>query len=184
MGRRKEAVEPTPENEAKAHDYMNWYAKNMHRVRQCIPGSEFNEDIASDALLRCYNAIARGGTTIHDNLRYFLKTYRATFLDTRKASGILRADEVDVTCTSVAEADTAGYEEAVEGLRMEMLDYVRNRCEAPASIVFEIYAELYPIASYPFLSRMLGIPRSRVKTWVGGVKKDLIAHFGNALCLF
>lgn len=179
MGRRKEEVRPTPQNEAKARDFMNWYANNMHRIKQYIPGNEYSEDMASDALIRGYNAIARGGTVVNDYLRYFLKTYRATFLDSRKSPNILRTDEVDVASMTVVEADTAGYEEAVENLRNEIIGYVRNRYDGAAATVFEIYTELYPNASYPFLSRMLGIPRSRVKMWVGGVKKGIVEHFGN-----
>lgn len=179
MGRRKEAVKPTPENEAKAQEFMNWYAGNIRQVRQYIPGCEYSEDIASDALIRGYNAIARGGTVVNDYLRYFLKTYRSTFLDSRKASDVLRADEMEIAGATVVETDTAGYEEAVESLRNEISGYVRSMHDGAASMVFEIYTELYPNASYPFLSRMLGIPRSRVKMWVGGVKKDIVEHFGS-----
>ena len=168
MGRRKELVNASPENEIKACAFMNWYGANMDKLRHYAQGNglEYDEDLFTDAFLRAYDAIARRGTSIKDNVGYFLQTYRATVLDSKKTPIVGKVDEHVVTNLPASEFDSDTYEEVVETINVEVMEYVRER-----------YVGLSPDISYKRMLNILGIPAARIWPVIGQIKKDLVKRF-------
>lgn len=179
MGRRKELIDASPENEAKARAFMVWYGDNMDKLRYYVKGGnlEFDEDIFTDAFLRSYEAIARRGTAVKDNVGYFLQSYRATFLDSKKAPEINKADESAVGNLRASDFDSDLYEEVVETINTEMLEYVRKSYDEVAVSLFEIYVGLSPDISYKRMAVILGIPATKIWPVIGTIKKDLVKRF-------
>ena len=179
MGRRKELVNASPENEIKACAFMNWYGANMDKLRHYAQGNglEYDEDLFTDAFLRAYDAIARRGTSIKDNVGYFLQTYRATVLDSKKTPIVGKVDEHEVTNLPASEFDSDTYEEVVETINVEVMEYVRERYDEVAVSLFEIYVGLSPDISYKRMSNILGIPAARIWPVIGQIKKDLVKRF-------
>lgn len=179
MGRRKELIDASPENEAKARAFMSWYAANMDKLRYYVQGSglEYDEDLFTDAFLRAYEAIARRGTDVKDNVGYFLQSYRATFLDSKKAPEINKADDTAVGNLRASDFDSDLYEEVVETINTEMLEYVRKSYDEVAVSLFEIYVGLSPDISYKRMAVILGIPATKIWPVIGKIKKDLVKRF-------
>ena len=179
MGRRKELVNASPENEIKACAFMNWYGANMDKLRHYAQGNglEYDEVLFTDAFLRAYDAIARRGTSIKDNVGYFLQTYRATVLDSKKTPIVGKVDEHVVTNLPASEFDSDTYEEVVETINVEVMEYVRERYDEVAVSLFEIYVGLSPDISYKRMSNILGIPAARIWPVIGQIKKDLVKRF-------
>lgn len=175
MGRRKELIEASPENEAKANAFMDWYAANMDKLRYYV--QDYDEDIFTDAFLRAYDAIARRGTSVKDKVGYFLRTYRATFLDSKKRPIVSKMDERVVANLPASEFDSDTYEEAVEMINAEVLEYVRESYDEVAVSLFEIYVGLSPDISYKRMSNILGIPATKIWPIIGQIKKDLVKRF-------
>lgn len=179
MGRRKELIDASPENEAKARAFMSWYAANMDKLRYYVQGSglEYDEDLFTDAFLRAYDAIARRGTSVKDNVGYFLQTYRATFLDSKKTPIVGKVDERVVENLPASDFDSDTYEEVVETINTEVLEYVRESYDEVAVSLFEIYVGLSPDISYKRMSNILGIPATKIWPVIGQIKKDLVKRF-------
>lgn len=175
MGRRKELIDASPENEAKARDFMSWYAANMDNLRYLV--QDYDEDLFTDAFLRAYDAIARRGTSVKDNVGYFLQTYRATFLDSKKTPIISKVDERVVENLPASDFDSDTYEEVVETINTEVLEYVRESYDEVAVSLFEIYVGLSPDISYKRMSNILGIPATKIWPVIGQIKKDLVKRF-------
>ena len=59
---------PTPDNEKRAREFMDWYAANMNRLRYYARGAGYplDDDLFSDAMLRVYDAIALKGVQVKD----------------------------------------------------------------------------------------------------------------------
>lgn len=165
------------DNEKIARDFMDWYGANMDRLRYYV--KDYDEDLFTEAFLRAYNAILRRGTVINDYTGYFLRTYRATFLDSKKAPDIRRAEENELLQIRDTEFNSDLYEEVVETLNTEVLEYVRDHYDPLSTSLFEIYLGLFPEMSYAKLSIMLGISEPRIKQRVGPIKKDVAVRFGN-----
>lgn len=179
MGRRKELIDASPENEAKARAFMDWYGANMDKLRYYVQGSglEYDEDLFTDAFLRAYDAIARRGTSVKDNVGYFLQTYRATFLDSKKTPIVGKVDERVVENLPASDFDSDTYEEVVETINTEVLEYVRESYDEVAVSLFEIYVGLSPDISYKRMSNILGIPATKIWPVIGQIKKDLVKRF-------
>lgn len=179
MGRRKELIDASPENDAKARAFMAWYGNNMDKLRYYVKGGnlEFDEDLFTDAFLRAYEAIARRGTDVKDNVGYFLQSYRATFLDSKKAPEINKADDTAVGNLRASDFDSDLYEEVVETINTEMLEYVRKSYDEVAVSLFEIYVGLSPDISYKRMAVILGIPATKIWPVIGKIKKDLVKRF-------
>lgn len=179
MGRRKELIDASPENEAKARAFMSWYGDNMDKLRYYVQGSglEYDEDLFTDAFLRAYDAIARRGTSVKDNVGYFLQTYRATFLDSKKTPIFGKVDERVVENLPASDFDSDTYEEVVETINTEVLEYVRESYDEVAVSLFEIYVGLSPDISYKRMSNILGIPATKIWPVIGQIKKDLVKRF-------
>ncbi len=175
-----------PENEAKARSFMDWYAANMDKLRYYVRGSglDYDEDIFSGAFLRAYDAIARRGTSVKDNVGYFLQTYRATFLDSKKAPIFGRVDERIASEVPAPDFDSEEYERAAQLISDEMMDYVRKNYDEIAVSLFEIYVGLLPDISYARLSGVLRIPVARIWPVIGQIRKDLVREFGTAYNTF
>ena len=176
MGRRKSYAIATPEGEAKAAAFMRWYGDNMGRLRHLV--HDYDEDVFSDALLRAYDAIARNGTSVKDNTGYFLQTYRAAYLDSKRGAVVSDSDERAMANLPASEFDSAGYERTVELINAEVMNYVRGHYDEVAVSLFEIYVGLSPDISYKRMSVLLGIPATKIWPVIGQIKKDLVKKFG------
>jgi DNA-directed RNA polymerase specialized sigma24 family protein len=175
MGRRKE-ITGTPENEAKARAFMDWYGANRDKLRYYV--HDYDEDLFTDAFLRAYDAIVRRGTEVKNNTGYFLQAYRATFLDSKKTPVVGKVDERAAEDLLTSDFDSGVYEDAVKTLNAEVLAYVRENYDEVAVSLFEIYVGLSPDISYKRMSNMLGIPEAKVWSSIGRIKKDVVKRFG------
>lgn len=179
MGRRKALVEGPPENRAKAKDFLEWFAVERERVEFYIRGClDYDEDLVSDALIRTHDAIVRRGTDVDDYLGYFLYVYKNTFLDAAKAKTRYTVQAENVRGLAAPDYDSAAYEDAVEAINAEVMDYVRESYDEVAVSLFEIYVGLLPDISYKRLSRILGIPATKIWPVIGRIKKDVAERFG------
>lgn len=182
MGRRKELIDASPENEAKARAFMDWYGANMDKLRYYV--QDYDEDIFTDAFLRAYDAIARRGTSVKDYVGYFLRTYRATFLDSKKTPIVGKVDERVVENLPASDFDSRAYEEVVEMINTEVLEYVRENYDEVAVSLFEIYVGLSPDISYKRMSNILGIPATKIWPVIGQIKKDVVKRFSATYDIF
>lgn len=179
---------PTPANEKRARDFMEWYAANMDKLKYYAQGAGYpiDDDLFSDTMLRIYDAIALKGVQVNDYTGYFLQSYRSVFINNekKKASGpyltvpllLEKPAELD---TPAPDFDSREYEEAVETINAEVLEYVRGTYDEVSISLFEMYVGLAPDISYKKLSTMLGIPFVKVWSSIGNVKKSVVREFGN-----
>lgn len=179
MGRRKLITPSSPGNEAKAREFMTWYGQNIEKLKYYVRGSglEFDEDLFSDAFLRAYDAITRRGTLVKDYTGYFLQSYRATFLDSKRKPQINQEDETTVNLLRAPEFNIDQYERAVETINKEMLEYIREAYDPVEVSIFEIYVGLLPDISYKRMASILSIPEHRIWKAVGNIKKDVVNRF-------
>jgi len=163
-------MEVSPENEAKARAFMDWYGANMNSLRYYVQGSgiAYDEDLFTDAFLRAYDAISRRGTEVRSYTGYFLQTYRSAFLDSKKKPTTSEPLTADLPAP---ESDTPG-EEAVE-VTAEVLEYVRRNYDEFDVSLFEVYAGLSPDISYRRMASMLGVPASKIWPAMSKIKKDV-----------
>lgn len=167
-------------NEELARGFMDWYAANMDNLKFYV--KDFDEDLFTDAFLRAYNAILRRGTVVNDYTGYFIQTYRATFLDSK------RVEKYDYTIDQYLENTTSTdtpysekYEEEVATINGEVLEYVRAHFDPYSTSLFEIYLGLSPEISYAKLSALLGISEHKIRHRIRPIRKSLTAVFGPAL---
>lgn len=155
---------------------MDWYGANMDKLRRLV--LVYDEDIFTDSFLRAYDAIARQGTLVKNNTAYFLQTYRATFLDRKKTPMVGSTDVSLLANLPASDFDSQTYEDAVGVINTEMMEYVRNHYSEVAVSLFEIYVGLSPDISYKRISKILGIPDTKIWPVIGQIKKDLVKRFG------
>lgn len=168
---------PTPENEARAREYMNWYAANMKKLEYYVQGSGgvFDEDIFNDTFLRVYDAIALKGLHIKDYTGCFIRSYRNTYINSKKVDRTADLD-VDIPDTSF---NSDLYENVIETLNNEVMNYVQDNYNDLSVSLFEIYIGLAPDISYKRLADMLGYPEGKIWPVIGKIKKDVIKHFAD-----
>lgn len=178
------------DNERIARDFMNWYGANMDKLKRYV--EDYDEDLFSDAFLRAYNAILRNGTQIENYTGYFLRTYRATFLDSKKRRTVYAVDEANSGCSEYRnlaalevpvhdEENAEARELAVDGLNTDILKYVEEHYDPFSSSLFEIYLGLFPEVSYVKLSAMLGISEHKIRHRIRPIRQDVAARFCGVL---
>ena len=179
---------PTPDNEKRAREFMTWYAANMSKLRYYAQGAGYpiDDDLFSDTMLRVYDAIALKGVEIKDYTGYFLQSYRGVFINNEKRKSNGTVLSVPLLLEKPAEHDTPApefasreYEEAVDAINNEVMEYVRETYDEMSISLFEMYVGLAPDVSYKKLAEMLGLPFAKVWTSIGSVKKSVVLHFGN-----
>lgn len=166
---------PTLESEARARDFMSWYANNSSSLEYYVRGSYgvFDEDVFNDTFLRVYDAIALRGLHVKDYAACFIRSYRNTYINSKKVdkSTDLTVDVPDTGFNSYQ------YEEVVETLNNEVMEYVKNNYDEVSVSLFEMYVGLAPDISYKRLANMLGYPESRIWPVIGKIKKDVTKNF-------
>lgn len=167
---------PTPENEARAREYMNWYASNMKKLEYYVQGSGgvFDEDIFNYTFLRVYDAIALKGLHIKDYTGCFIRSYRNTYINSKKVDRTADLD-IDIPDTDF---NSYQYEEVVETLNSEVMEYVQDNYDEVSVSLFEMYVGLAPDISYKKLATMLGYPEFKIWPVIGKIKKDVTKRFG------
>lgn len=167
---------PIPENEARAREYMNWYAANMKKLEYYVQGSGgvFDEDIFNDTFLRVYDAIALKGLHIKDYTGCFIRSYRNTYINSKKVDRTADLD-IDIPDTSF---NSDLYENVIETLNNEVIKYVQDNYNDLSVSLFEIYIGLAPDISYKRLADMLGYPECKIWPVIGKIKKDVTKRFG------
>lgn len=177
----------TPENEARAREFMDWYAANERTIRtKLIYESLYDDQIATDTMLNVYDAIAYKGLRVQDYKFYFLRAYHTNRIAARKRSvpvesidAPARQGETPTIADTLAapEFNYEAYERTVDAFKTEITEYVRANYGPAECSIFEIYIALQPEISYPKMSRMLGIPSHRLWMAIGQIKKDLLKTF-------
>ena len=81
--------------------------------------------------------------------------------------------------TPAPDFDSREYEEAVETINTEVMEFVRSTYDEMSISLFEMYVGLAPDVSYKKLAAMLGLPFAKVWMSIGNVKKRVLRHFGN-----
>ncbi|WP_157457851.1 hypothetical protein [Bacteroides nordii] len=141
-------------------------------------GYEVDDDLFSDTMLSIYDAIALKGAKVVNYTKYFLFSYRAALINREKRNARARFVPVtNETDTPAAEFDSREYEEAVERINVEVMEYVRGNFDEMSVSLFEMYVGLSPDISYKRLSEMLGIPFVTVWQSIGNVKKEVVKRF-------
>lgn len=176
MAKKKPLLDIAPDCEARARAFMEWYSLNTDRLKYYV--DHYDEDLFTDAFLRAYEAIARRCTVVRDYTGYFLRTYRATYLDAKKAAGSRRADENAITRLQQPEFNSELYENIAALLNAEVLEYVRDSYDEISVSLFEIYVGLAPEMSYRRIADMLGLSEHVVRFRIMPIKKDVVERFG------
>lgn len=162
----------TPESEAKARAFMDWYGANYGVIRNKI--AAFSEDTANDTAIYLYDCIALKGFEIKDNLGYFLRAYHTARLPKKKAPEIAIDEAPHLTAPDF---NYEKYEATVEVINTEILDYVRARYKPYSASLFEIYIGLQPEINYKGLAEMLNIPYHTIRWYIREIVKDVEPRF-------
>lgn len=175
----------TPEAQAAADEFLFWFGCMGDYIKErLISPRAFDEDVLSDTVLQVYEAIRLKGLIIRGKKRaYFLRAYHTARLTAIKKQQTHTARYVDLDVgdaynLEAPDYDYESYEQTVDKLRVEMLDFVRAHYDPAACSIFEIYMELQPSITYKSLAEMLGIPQNKVWATVRDIKSDLVYWFG------
>lgn len=181
----------TPENLARANDFLIWYGDNTDDLKNRINKNRSHRnsycpDLMGDTMLGIYDAIAYKGADVKDYVFYFYRSYYNLYLNGKRKPGPDFLDDIKVgevrTLSDTLEApDFAyyNYEIEVGALKTEILDYVRARYNPVEASLFEIYVGLYPDTSYRRIAALLGIPFNKVWTSIGAIRKDVAVKFSD-----
>jgi hypothetical protein len=197
---------PTIQNERRARNFMSWYGAHFIELKTTFKskGWTFNDDVATDTALVIYDAILLKGTRIASYADYFYRAYytnamKAQINDISTAKMLQSLDAeldrdkfykdsrasrsgipVNFTLKDrllASDFNYALYEEVVDTLNTEVLEYVRaNYCDFDTCI-FEIYLGLLPDTSYKRLAALLGISFTKIWQVIGAIKKDVQITF-------
>jgi len=173
----------TPESEAKARDFMDWYGANFDTLKRELfyKGRAFDDQIATDTALIIYDAIALKGVTIESYKHYFFRAYHTNAVKDARAEIAQSAREIELDASTLqlpaCSVDLDTYEREVDIFSAEVMEYVREGFSPFDCSIFEIYIGLHPETSYNKLSALLGIPRFTIYTTIGAIRKELAAEF-------
>lgn len=177
----------TPENEARARAFMEWYAANEKTIRtKLIYDRLYDDQVATDTMLNVYDCIAYKGLQVQDYKFYFLRAYHTNYLAAQKRKGPAPVsldapvwnDDMRVgDMLAAPDFDYETYEQTVDALKTEITEYVRGAYDPAECSIFEIYIALQPEISYPKMAKMLGIPAHRLWMVIGQIKKDVFKTF-------
>lgn len=190
---------PTIPNERRARNFMAWYGAHFAELKTALyfKGRVFDDQIATDTALLIYDAIALKGYRIASYADYFFRAYHTNSMksqvnDVKEAQEVYTLDGrqrglanhagVDgalklIDILPAPEFNYALYEEVVDALNTEVLDYVRANYSDFDTCIFEIYLGLLPDTSYKKLSALLDIPITKIWTAIGAIKKDVQIRF-------
>lgn len=171
----------TPETEARAREFMQWYGDNFDALRdKLIYDHLYDDEIATDTALYLYDCIALKGFVIKDYKFYYLRAYHTARLAAlkKRTPEVSIDDEERIIQLSAPDFNYEKYEAVVDQLNTEILEYVRANYDAVAVSLFEIYIGLQPDISYKRLAVMLDIPVTKIWTSIGAIRKGVAAEFG------
>lgn len=185
----------TPENEARARLFLEWYGDNARDIRDnLIYARLYDDEIATDTMLNVYNSIALKGLKIrHDYKYYFMCAYHTNYRAAKmrkNAQVVVSIDAQPYDGASLAEKlaapdfDYETYEQTIDAFKTEITDYVRTNYDPAACSIFEIYIALQPDISYKRLAKMLGFPVQQIWPVIGSIKKDIVATFSDRRAYF
>lgn len=171
----------TPESEAKARDFMEWYGANFEDLKRELyyKGRTFDDEVATDTALLIYDAIALKGAKVESYKHYFFRAYHTNAIKSARDTVTHLANhvELDGVVLAASSVDLDTYEREVDIFSAEVLEYVREWFSPFDCSIFEIYIGLHPETSYNKLSALLGIPRFTIYTTIGAIRKELAAEF-------
>lgn len=172
----------TPESQARADEFLNWYAQNLHSLKRKLAhnGRTYDEDVASETAILIYDAIALKGAKVESFAHYFFRAYQTNALRAKQGESKYAAEVLRIDASVTIEAPTydfAAFEKEADELSAEILQYVRENYAPLVCSLFEIYIGLQPETSYNKLSAMLGIPRSTIERNITAIRKDVAEAF-------
>lgn len=183
----------TPESEAKARDFMEWYGANFEALKRELyyKGRFFDDEVATDTALIIYDAIALKFAKVESYKHYFFRAYHTNAIKKARDEGreLAQTHELDSGTFELPAPtfDYDTYEREVNAFSEEVLNYVRAKYPPYECSIFEIYIGLQPDTSYDKLSALLGISRTTVWQTIGAIRKDVGGEFktrkGNLLML-
>ncbi len=176
----------TPENEARAREFMRWYGEHVERLRESLYRGYLDEDVMAGTALNIYEGIALKGMRIDRYWGYYLRAYHTNLMAAKRRAQREEARWVRLSdpavCAARMEAEVAmsntGEAGAAGARREEILEYVRTNYEEWAVALFEIYVGLWPDISYKRLARLLGWPLHRIWPALGAIRRGIAARFG------
>lgn len=168
----------TPENKARAHEFMNWYAENMDMLKGALYDQLYDEGLALETFFAVYDAIALKGAVVASYKWYYLRAYHTTRLQFIKGKSAHEAKHVEIRELAEAPDLSAEYAHALECLDSEVMRYVRANYSEIEISLFEMYVHLYPDISYNKLGALLGMSAQKIWPAIGRIKKDLVREFG------
>lgn len=174
----------TPENEARAVDFMQWYGAHFDVLRSKLLYDQYYDDqVATDTAIHLYECIAFKGLKVDNYKWYYLRAYHTALLTSKKKDGDQRAGFVSIDepgAQLVAPTfDYAAYELELDMVQTEILNYVRATYDQVSVSLFEIYVTLQPEMSYKKLARMLGYPANKIWPVIGSIRKDVALRFAD-----
>lgn len=177
----------TAEDQARANKFMVWYGRNADYIRErLIFAHLYDDEVATDTMLYLYECIALRGARISKYKWYYLRAYHNKYLEAQKRKARVTArtvylddEETYVNEIAAPDFDYEHYEDQVEALRLDILEYVRGSFDAVAVSLFEMYIELQPEMSCAALARILGLSNKSVEGIIRALKKDIVYRFAD-----
>lgn len=171
----------TPQAAARAQRFLGWYAAAGDRLSICSY-EDYDRDVAAEAMILVYDAIAFKNVIVKQYKFYFLRTYHTLRLASikrrnRNAEMFAPLDGTEAYEVAAPDFDYSAYEATVQNINAEILDYVRGKFDPVSVSIFEMYVSLKPEMSCKKLADMLGLPLSRVTIPVGVIKEDVVFWF-------
>lgn len=165
----------TPEAERKAKRFLDWYGAIHKFIEKRI--RDFDPEIGVETMLRIYNDILYKPVEIKNYKAYFIRAYFTTKLKFAMAETEARKQHAPIEeLTEIIPApdfDYEKYEETLEQINQEILEYVRKKFKPMDVSIFEIYLGLQPDVSYVVMGEILGISANRIYLVVSAIKRDL-----------
>lgn len=183
---------PTPENEARAREFLEWYAGTEEELKRTLFPGFREEELMVETAIGIYDAIALKGRRIDNYRGYYLRAYHTARLAAKKKAGEEEARRVGIEelrrrpgrTEGAFEMQTEGVDESGEeapgrrgDLKEEVMEFVRGRYDEGAVALFEIYVALWPEISYKRLAEMLGWPLHRIWPILGRIRREVALRF-------
>lgn len=171
---------PTPESDALANEFMEWYGDHLNELRRYIQGSgvQPDDDVMTDTMLRIHEAIALKGLAPNGFTAYYLTAYRNNHRQAA-ARRVRVSYELSLDMADSADEEVEARESIAARVEEEIVAYVRANYDEVAAALFEIYLALQPGFSYAKMAQMLGFRVYQIWPALGAIRRDVAARFAD-----
>lgn len=164
----------TPENQAKADTFKEWFGKLYSRLQtELINKDTYDEDILNDTFLRIYDKIRFGGLDIADYKAYFHRAFFTNFMQ----DTIIRTKGLTTSIDNYDKIEEFDNEEEIFLYKVELendiFDYVYSKYPIHEFEIFKMYVRLKPAINYAQLAKITSLSQSKICDIIIKIRKDI-----------